>query len=65
VKVGAGGKIVGSGFEPVKGSEGRVARLRVREGLWEVRRGRKIHGGERRRKNTLSRIAARERGTLK
>ncbi|MCJ1397077.1 hypothetical protein MMC11_000269 [Xylographa trunciseda] len=59
------GTIVGSYIQPVKGSGGSVARLKVQEGLWEVRRGHKVHGGERRRKNVLSRIAARERGTLK
>ncbi|MCJ1395878.1 hypothetical protein MMC18_008764 [Xylographa bjoerkii] len=59
------GTIVGSYIELVKGSEGSVARLKVKEGMWEIRRGHKVHGGERRRKNVLSRIAARERGTLK
>jgi len=59
------GTIVGSYIQPLKGSGGSVARLKVQEGLWEVRRGHKVHGGERRRKNVLSRIAARERGTLK
>jgi len=59
------GAISGSHFFPIKGSRGTVARIKVAEGLWEVKRGRKIHGGERRRKNVLSRIAAKARGTLK
>lgn len=65
LKVRGAGTIVGSFVEPVKGTGGSVARLKVKEGMWEVRRGHKVHGGERRRKNVLSRIAARERGTLK
>ena len=65
VKIEAPGRIAGGFFDHVKGSMGTVARIKVREGLWEVKRGRKIHGGERRRKNVLSRIAAKERGTLK
>ena len=64
-KVRGAGTIVGSFAEPVKGTGGSVARLKVKEGMWEVHRGHKVHGGERRRKNVLSRIAARERGTLK
>ena len=64
-KVEGAGTVVGPWAELVKGTRGRVARVRVREGMWAVERGRKIHGGERRRKNVLSRIAARERGTLK
>jgi hypothetical protein len=67
VKVVGGGMglVQGSGFSPVKGTKGSVARIAVKEGLWEVKRGVKVHGGERRRKNVLSRIAAKERGTLK
>lgn len=58
------GTIAGSYFTPVKGTMGSVAQIKIQEGLWEVKRGRKIHGGERRRKNVLSRIAAKARGTL-
>jgi hypothetical protein len=38
--------IVGPHVQPAKGGKG--ARIAVKEGLWEVRRGRKIEGGERR-----------------
>ena len=38
--------IVGPHVQPLKGGKG--ARITVKEGLWEVRRGRKIDGGERR-----------------
>jgi hypothetical protein len=43
-----GHAISGSYIEPVAGSNGSVARLRVVEGMWEHRRGHKVDGGERR-----------------
>lgn len=48
-----GRRIVGSWVMPVKGSGGSVATLKVREGMWEDRRGHKVHGGERRRAEVL------------
>jgi hypothetical protein len=57
--------VAGSWVEMLKSTDGVVARLKVKEGMWENRQGHKVHGGERRRKNVLSRIAARARGTLK
>ena len=63
-KVEGAGTVVGPWAELVKGTRGRVATVRVKEGMWVVARGKKIHGGERRRKNVLSRIAAKERGTF-
>lgn len=47
VRVKGAHTIVGPHVQPVKG--GRGARIAVKEGLWEMRRGRKIDGGERRR----------------
>ena len=38
--------IVGPHVQPIKGGKG--ARILVKEGLWEIRRGHKIDGGERR-----------------
>ncbi|KAG8525392.1 uncharacterized protein KY384_009036 [Bacidia gigantensis] len=35
---------------PVKGTRGSVATMKVQEGMWEVRRGIKVDGGERRKK---------------
>ncbi|MCJ1288950.1 hypothetical protein MMC34_000481 [Xylographa carneopallida] len=64
-RVRGAGTIVGSYAELVKESGGSVARLKVQEGMWEVRRGHKVHGGERRRKYVLSQIAKKARGTLK
>ena len=41
--------IVGPYVQPVKGTSGSVATIRVEEGMWEVRRGVKVDGGERRK----------------
>ena len=41
--------IVGPYVLPVKGTDGKEAKIKVAEGLWEDRRGHKIDGGERRR----------------
>ena len=60
VQVGEKG-VVGSRVEPVGGTLGSVARLKIQEGLWEVRRGHKVHGGERRRKYVLSVLRRKER----
>ena len=57
--------IVGPHVELVKGTNGTVAQIRVKNGMWEQRRGHKVDGGERRKANVRSKRAARERGTLK
>ncbi|KAF2644228.1 hypothetical protein P280DRAFT_515187 [Massarina eburnea CBS 473.64] len=41
--------IKGSYVESVKGSSGLRARIRLQEGIWEVTRGHKVDGGERRK----------------
>ena len=43
-----GHAISGSYVQPVAGTNGSVARLKVVEGMWEHRRGHKVDGGERR-----------------
>ena len=43
-----GHAIAGSYVQPVAGTNGSVARLKVVEGMWEHRRGHKVDGGERR-----------------
>lgn len=52
--------IKGSYIEPVKGSNGLRARLRLQEGIWEVRRGHKVDGGERRRAEVRAKRRAAE-----
>ena len=49
VKLANGHLIQGPFVQPLKGSQGAVATLRWREGLWEHRRGHKVDGGERRK----------------
>ena len=49
MKVRGARQIVGPFIQPVKGTSGSVARIKVQEGMWEVRRGKKIDGGERRK----------------
>ena len=41
--------IVGPYIEPVKGTGGSVATIKVQEGMWEIKRGHKVDGGERRK----------------
>ena len=60
VKIVQGNVIGGTGIEYVKGHAG-VARLRVKEGLWEQRRGHKVDGGERRRAEVRAKRRAAER----
>ncbi|KAF3005722.1 hypothetical protein E8E13_006157 [Curvularia kusanoi] len=52
--------IKGSFVEPVKGSEGLRARIRLQEGIWEERRGHKVDGGERRRAEVRAKRRAAE-----
>ncbi|TKA27823.1 hypothetical protein B0A50_04924 [Salinomyces thailandicus] len=52
--------IGGTGVEPVKGYQG-VARLKVRQGLWEQSRGHKVDGGERRKAEVRYKRRAQER----
>jgi hypothetical protein len=41
--------IVGPYAQPVKGSGGSLAIIKVHEGMWEYKRGQKVDGGERRK----------------
>lgn len=49
LKVHGAKTIVGPFVEPLKGSGGSLAAIRVQEGMWEQRRGVKVDGGERRK----------------
>lgn len=46
--------------EVVKGSNGSAVILRVKEGMWEDRQGKKVFGGERRRAETLHKMGVAE-----
>lgn len=52
--------IKGSFVNPVKGTGGTVATIRVLEGMWEDKLGRKVHGGERRRAEVLHKLRVEE-----
>jgi hypothetical protein len=52
--------IKGSFVEPVKGSDGLKARIKLKEGIWEERRGHKIDGGERRKAEVRAKRRAAE-----
>ena len=47
-------------LEPVKGSDGMRARIRLREGIWEEKRGHKVDGGERRKAEVRAKRRAAE-----
>ncbi|KAL8971635.1 MAG: hypothetical protein Q9183_000958 [Haloplaca sp. 2 TL-2023] len=49
LKVQGAHTIVGPFVQPVKGTGGSVATIRVQEGMWEQRRNQKVDGGERRK----------------
>lgn len=49
LKVRGAHTIVGPYVEPVKGTGGSMATIKVQEGMWEQKRGQKIDGGERRK----------------
>ncbi|KAB8336667.1 hypothetical protein FH972_020978 [Carpinus fangiana] len=53
--------LVGSHVEPIKGTSGQAAIIRVKEGLWEDRRGHKIDGGERRQAEVRAKRRAADR----
>ncbi|OBT70412.1 hypothetical protein VE03_00175 [Pseudogymnoascus sp. 23342-1-I1] len=58
VRVKGAQRVVGAHVLPVKGG---TAQIKATEGLWEVRRGRKIDGGERRKAEVRSKRRAAER----
>lgn len=55
--------IVGPYVQPVKGTRGSVATIKVQEGMWEVRRGVKVDGGERRKVQVRRKRLLEERRT--
>jgi hypothetical protein len=52
--------IKGSYVQTVKGTKGLGARIKVQEGIWEVRRGHKVDGGERRKAEVRAKRRAQE-----
>jgi len=52
--------IKGSHIEAIKGTKGLRARIALKEGIWEERRGHKVDGGERRKAETRAKRRAAE-----
>jgi len=57
--------IVGPYVQAVKGTSGSVATIKVQEGMWEVRRGVKVDGGERRKVQVRRKRLLEERKTTR
>lgn len=57
--------IVGPYVQLVKGTSGSVATIKVQEGMWEVRRGVKVDGGERRKVQVRRKRLLEERKTTR
>lgn len=55
--------IAGPYVQSVKGTSGSVATIKVQEGMWEVRRGVKVDGGERRKVQVRRKRLLEERKT--
>lgn len=55
--------IVGPYVQPVKGTSGSVATIKIQEGMWEVKRGIKVDGGERRKVQVRRKRLLQERKT--
>jgi len=53
--------VYGSHVEPIKGTGGAAAVIRVKEGMWEHVRGHKVDGGERRKAEVRSKRRAAQR----
>ena len=55
--------IAGPYVQPLKGTSGSVAMIKVQEGMWEVKRGVKVDGGERRKVQVRRKRLLEERRT--
>ena len=65
MRVKGAGIIVGPHVTHVKGTRGSVARIKVQEGMWEVKRGVKVDGGERRKLQVRRKRLLEERRTTR
>jgi hypothetical protein len=54
-------RIRGKNVFSVAGYDGQLARLMIQDGLWEVRKGRKVDGGERRKAEVRAKRRSEER----
>jgi hypothetical protein len=63
MKVRGARTIVGPYVQPVKGTSGSVATIKIQEGMWEIKRGIKVDGGERRKIQVRRKQLLQERKT--
>ncbi|PWY64279.1 hypothetical protein BO70DRAFT_391061 [Aspergillus heteromorphus CBS 117.55] len=61
MKINHGSFIQGPFLQPIKGSNGRAALIKVQEGMWEDKLGHKVDGGERRRAEVRAKKRSEER----
>lgn len=61
MKVYDGFKVTGPFLQPVKGTNGSAALIKVQEGMWEDKLGHKVDGGERRRAEVRAKKRSEER----
>jgi len=61
MKIHHGFMIKGPYLQPIKGTNGSAALIRVQEGMWEDKQGHKVDGGERRRAEVRAKRRAEER----
>ncbi|KAL1994647.1 hypothetical protein VTN49DRAFT_2117 [Thermomyces lanuginosus] len=61
MRIHRGNQIKGPYLQPLKGTNGTAALIRVVEGMWEDKRGHKVDGGERRRAEVRAKRRAAER----
>jgi hypothetical protein len=61
MKIHRGSLIRGPFLQPIKGTNGSAALIKVQEGMWEDRLGHKVDGGERRRAEVRAKKRSEER----
>ncbi|KAF7596186.1 hypothetical protein BBP40_003085 [Aspergillus hancockii] len=61
MKIHRGSMIMGPFLQPIKGTDNRAALIKVQEGMWEDKLGRKVDGGERRRAEVRAKKRSEER----
>lgn len=61
MKIYNGSKIKGPFLQPIKGSNGTAAHIRIQEGMWEDKQGHKVDGGQRRQAEVRAKKRSAER----
>lgn len=61
IKIHQGSMVRGPFLQPIKGTNGSAALIKVQEGMWEDKLGHKVDGGERRRAEVRAKKRSEER----